>query len=117
MKLHSSMLLATACALSFTSTTSIAALVISDPYYDAPGITESSSYAGPPAQLGESVITYVDFDNTAYDSLYYAFGDSGPHGTWDTFLTAGPSMYAGTSNPADQAIKNPLSYNSTDSNL
>jgi len=106
-----------ACLLPLISTASNAALVISDPYYDAPGLTESSSFAGSPAQLGEAVITYVNFDDTAYDSLYYAFGDSGPHGTWDTFLTAGPSMYAGTSAPADQAIKNPLAYNSTDSSL
>lgn len=110
MKLH--LLCATTCALSLISTASSAALIISDPYYSAPGGYTSSSSGGP-AQIAEQVKTYVGFDNSAYDSLFYAFGDSGPIGTWDTFLPAGPSLYAGTTGE----MKNPLAYDATLSNF
>lgn len=111
MKSH---LLCTAiCVLPLISTVSIAAPVpvISDPYYSAPGGYNSST-AGLQAQFGEQVKTYSNFDNSAYNSLYYAFGDAGPIGTWDTFLTAGPSLYVGTSE-----MKNPLAYDVSLSNL
>lgn len=110
MKLH--LLCAVACTLSLISTASSAAPVISDPYYTAPGGYSGSSSGGP-AQIAEQVKTFVGFDNSAYDSLYYAFGDAGPIGIWDTFLPAGPSLYAGTTGE----MKNPLTYDAGLSNL
>jgi len=101
-----------ACALPLISTVSSAAPIISNPYYSAPG-GYTSSTSGGPAQIAEQVKTYVGFDSNAYGSLYYAFGDSGPIGTWDTFLPAGPSLYAGTAGE----MKNPLAYDAALSNF
>lgn len=108
------LLCAAACALPFISTISVAAPVISDPYYSAPG-SYTRSTSGPPAQLGEQIRTFINFDDTAYGNLYYAFGDSGPIGVYDTFITAGPSLYADNTDAGE--IKNPLAYNATDSNF
>lgn len=101
------LLYAFSCALAFTSTISNAA-VISPNYWEAPGGYTSSS-SGPHASLGEQVNTYVGFNDSAYGSLYYALGDAGPIGTWDTFISAGPSLYAGTTGE----MKNPLTYDAS----
>lgn len=99
---------AATCALSLISTVGSAAPVISSPdYWQAPGGNVSST-SGAGAPFAETVITYSSFNNTAYANLYYAFGDAGPIGTWDTFLTAGPSIYAGSGTE----MKNALSYDS-----
>lgn len=109
MKQH--LLCAAACTLPFLSSVASAALVVSDPPWIAPGGYSYSSSGGP-AQIQENVRTYTSFDDTAYNSLYYAFSDAGPDGVWDTFLTDGPSMYIGSSD-----VKNPLSYDAVLSNL
>jgi hypothetical protein len=112
MKLKLSLLCASACALSLISTASSAALILSSPNYGvAPGGNFTSS-SGPGASLGPTTITYSGFDTNAYNDLYYAFGDAGPIGTWDTFLTDGPSLYVGTTE-----AKNHLAYDSIESNF
>jgi hypothetical protein len=99
---------AAACALSLISTASIAVPILASPdYWVAPGGNNTSS-SGAGAPFAETVTTYSNFDNTAYADLYFAFGDAGPIGVWDTFLTDGPSIYAGAATEA----KNPLSYDS-----
>jgi hypothetical protein len=104
---------AAACALSLLSTASIAVPILASPdYWQAPGGNNSST-SGSGASFAETVITYSNFDSAAYADLYYAFGDAGPIGVWDTFLTDGPSIYAGNSTEA----KNPLSYDSVLSNF
>jgi hypothetical protein len=104
---------AAACALFIISTTSIAAPILSSPtYYVAPG-GNTASQSGPGPQSQETVWTYGGFDNAAYANLYYAFGDAGPIGVFDTFLTDGPSIDTFTTTEA----KNPLSYNAGLSNL
>ena len=109
MKRH--LLCATVCTLPFLSSVASAALVVSVPPWEAPGGYGYSSSGGNPV-TAENVRTYTGFDDTAYGSLYYAFSDAGPEGTWDTFLTDGPSMYIGSSN-----VKNPLSYDAGQSDL
>jgi hypothetical protein len=112
MKLRLLCVAAVALPLALISTASIAVPILSTPdYWEAPGGNITSTSGGG-AQNDETVITYSNFNNAAYADLYFAFGDAGPIGVYDTFFTDGPSLYAGGAE-----AKNPLSYDSILSNF